>query len=240
MTADEYCRELEAHLCRRNGGHLVRIAGPSFDFVQRWFEQGIPFKVACQGIDRHVERLERRASRRRPVRIEFCDADVQDAFDAWRRAVGVLRDAPAEPTEGASDPGPAEGGASRPSLSAHVDRVMARLTVLRVGEGVDPAWNRALEEAVRRLDEYRAAARRARGPARADIVDGLRRIEAGLLAEADRLASDDIRASAAAEAADALAPFRLRMVDAAYHEALERARLRALRVRLGLPTMVPE
>ena len=33
MTTGEYCRAVEAHLCRSNGGHLVRIAGPSFDRV---------------------------------------------------------------------------------------------------------------------------------------------------------------------------------------------------------------
>ena len=89
MNADDYCRDIEARLCRRNQGHLVRIVGPAFDTVRRWAEMGIPLKVAFQGIDRYVERATAKGPRRRPVRIEFCEADVLDAFDAWRRAVGV-------------------------------------------------------------------------------------------------------------------------------------------------------
>ena len=51
MTTDEYCREIEAYLCRKNDGHLIRIVGPSFERVCGWAAQGIPFKIACQGID---------------------------------------------------------------------------------------------------------------------------------------------------------------------------------------------
>ena len=47
MTTGEYCRAVEAHLCRSNGGHLVRIAGPSFDRVCGWEARGIPLRVRC-------------------------------------------------------------------------------------------------------------------------------------------------------------------------------------------------
>ena len=59
--------------------------------VRGWARRGIPLKVALQGIDRCVDRSSASGPRRRPVRIEFCEADVLDAFDAWRRAVGVHR-----------------------------------------------------------------------------------------------------------------------------------------------------
>ena len=85
----EFCRQVEAHLCRVNGGHHVRIVGPAFELVSGWVQEGIPLRVALHGIDRTVTRLTARGSRRRPVRIEFCDADVRDAFDQWRKAVGV-------------------------------------------------------------------------------------------------------------------------------------------------------
>jgi hypothetical protein len=49
MNTDEYCREIEAYLCRKNDGHLIRIVGPSFERVRGWSAQGIPLKVACQG-----------------------------------------------------------------------------------------------------------------------------------------------------------------------------------------------
>ena len=89
MDSDSYCREIEAHLCRKNAGHLVRVVGPAFQMVTGWATQGIPLKVALRGIDRCVERREARAPSRRPLRVEFCEADVLDVFDQWRRAVGV-------------------------------------------------------------------------------------------------------------------------------------------------------
>ena len=63
--------------------------GPAFDCVAAWHGRGVPLRVACAGIDRCVDRLAAKGPRRRPVRVEFCDADVLDAFDDWRRAVGV-------------------------------------------------------------------------------------------------------------------------------------------------------
>src|SRR5262245_11647978 len=85
----EYCRSIEAHLCRMNEGHLIRIVGPSFELVCGWAAKAIPLKVAYEGIDRCVERYHAKGNRRRPVQIEFCTADVLDAFDEWRRAVGL-------------------------------------------------------------------------------------------------------------------------------------------------------
>ena len=88
--AGAYCRAIEAHLCRKNDGHLIRISGPAFDLVRGWAEQGIPLRVATSGIDRTFERYYAKGPRRRPVHITFCEADVLEAFDAWRRATGVV------------------------------------------------------------------------------------------------------------------------------------------------------
>jgi len=85
----DYCHEVERYLCQKNDGHLIRIVGPSFDLVSAWAAQGVPLKVACRGIDRYVERYYGKGPRRRPVRIDFCEADVLDAFDEWRRATGL-------------------------------------------------------------------------------------------------------------------------------------------------------
>src|SRR5204862_6419582 len=146
----EYCRELEQHLCRRNEGHLIRIWGPSFDLVQGWFARGIPLKIAMQGINRGVERRRAKDSRRRPVPIEFCEDDVLDAFDQWRRAVGV---------SAAGEAGEA-GEASRGSLPAHLERVIARLTTLR--GGADRTLDPILDDIVRELDAARAKAKTVR------------------------------------------------------------------------------
>src|SRR5215472_11916642 len=96
MSPAEFCREIEAYLCRKNDGHLIRIVGPVFGTVTGWAEQGIPLKIAFRGIDRYFERQERKSRRggalqprRRPVPIQFCEADIRDAFDEWRRATGL-------------------------------------------------------------------------------------------------------------------------------------------------------
>src|SRR5882672_12638611 len=81
MSSTDYCREIEAYLCRKNEGHLVRIVGPSFELVCGWAQRGVPLKVAFRGIDRYVERYYAKGPRRRPVRIDFCEADVLEIED---------------------------------------------------------------------------------------------------------------------------------------------------------------
>src|SRR5690606_28656812 len=113
-----YCRQVERYLCQRNGGHLIRLVGPAFQLVARWAEAGVPLRIVQHGIDRTVARREARGPQRRPVRIEFCEADVLDAYDQWRRAVG-----PAAVARTQTDPDavaaatPARRG---PSLTSHL------------------------------------------------------------------------------------------------------------------------
>ena len=78
---ERYCRDIEAYLCRKNDGHLIRVVGPSFELVSGWAARGVPLKVAYQGIDRYFERYYRKGPRRRPVKVDFCEADVLDVFD---------------------------------------------------------------------------------------------------------------------------------------------------------------
>src|ERR671915_145319 len=116
MTPDvveRYCHELERYLCRKNDGHLIRIVGPAFEQVCGWAARGVPLKVAQRGIDRYFERYYAKGPRRRPVRIEFCEADVLDVFDEWRRAVGIAAHVDTQ-TEAAA--------ASRRSLPSHLER----------------------------------------------------------------------------------------------------------------------
>ena len=40
LKPEDYCREIEAYLCRKNDGHLVRIVGPSFNLVCGWYRLG--------------------------------------------------------------------------------------------------------------------------------------------------------------------------------------------------------
>ena len=227
----EYAREIETYLCQKNGGHLIRVVGPAFDLVCGWAETGVPLKVARQGIDRCCERHARKGGRRRPIRLEFCEADVLDAFDDWRRAVGVT-----------SEPADSHGGAPprRPALAAHIERAMARLAHVR---GVGPAsteLHRHLDRIIRELEELAGSAARARGEARAILVERLSKLDAALIEAAigqlDRARAEALRL----EAADELAAFGSRMPADARQRAVDAAFVRLTREAAGLPTLTYE
>jgi hypothetical protein len=227
-----YCRQIEDYLVRRNGGHLVRIVGPAFELVCSWATRSIPIKVVYRGIDRYLERLNaRKESRRRPVRIEFCEADVLDVFDEWRRAVGI----------GAAglQAGPSEAeDHRRQSLPAHLDRVIARLTSWRAGP--DRSLDETIDAIVRELDAARGRVKGARGEAREQFLTRLRQLDAALLA-AVRVACDAATLDRlAAEAGDELAPFRERMPRDAYERSRNACIDRLLRERSRLPVITLE
>jgi hypothetical protein len=214
---------VESYLCRKNDGHLIRIVGPAFEQVCGWAERGIPLKLAMRGIDRCFERYYAKGPRRRPVRIEFCEADVLDVFDEWRRSVGVGGWA------GADLP------PVRSSLPAHLERVIARLTTLRGGNArmLDPV----LDSIIRELDAARGTAKTVRGDAREALLERLRQLD-GTLTDALRRHSDDTSLGQfAAEADDELKPFRVRMPADAYQQAHRACVDRLLRERANLPTI---
>ena len=237
MDSSEYCRQIEAHLCRSNEGNLVRISGPAFDKVREWAAMGVPLKVAFQGIDRHVQRAMAKGPRRRPVRIEFCEADVLDAFDAWRRAVGVRATATDQDEE---DVGSEPTNRRRPSLSTHIDRVIVRLTALRTGPSPSSAWDTALDQIVRDLDALHPAARTARGAAREAVVAGLAQLDARLIEMMRATVTGPDAADIRREADIELEPFRGRMTAEAYAAAHERCTDRILRERLALPVLTSD
>jgi hypothetical protein len=218
---EDYCREVEAYLCRKNDGHLIRIVGPAFEQVTGWAREGIPLKVALSGVDRYFERYYRKGPRRRPVRIEFCEHDVRDAFDDWRRAVGVT----AQPSE-----------TRRSSLAGHLERALARLTALRGSTQNAVVLSETIDRAVRRLDAMQADAKR-RGDAREALVAELEAIDRELAGAAREAlpAADRERLTADAEAE--LTPFRGRMLPAAYAQAQTAAFERLLREHFGLPAL---
>jgi hypothetical protein len=235
IDVDSYCRDLEAYLCRKNDGHLIRIAGPAFDQVLGWARQGIPLKIAEAGIDRYFERYYRKGPRRRPVRIEFCEADVLDAFDAWRRAVGVAT-AAADPAGGPDVEEPIQGsGRSKRSLASRIEGALARLTVLRGSDKAGPAIGPALDAAVRSLDAIRGEAVRARGEAREALLERIADTEATLVASAAAAISATERVAFEKEADAELAPFRQRMTAEAYAQSRRAAVERLVRHHFGLP-----
>jgi hypothetical protein len=238
-TAEEYCRQLETYLCRKNDGHLIRIVGPAFEQVCGWAARGVPLKLAMRGIDRYFERYYAKGPRRRPVRIEFCEADVLDVFDEWRRAVGVS--AVAVPGSGIRDPGSDGAGATnddsgvRSSLPAHLERVIARLTALRAGK--DRTLDHVLDDVIRELDAARAKAKSIRGDARDALIGRLHQLDGDLL-DALRGQCDEVALrQLATEADEELRPFRVRMPADAYQQAHRACVDRLLRDRASLPTV---
>jgi hypothetical protein len=225
---EDYCRALEAYLCRKNDGHLIRIVGPAFEKVCGWAERGVPITVAQRGIDRYFERYYAKGARRRPVRVEFCEPDVLDVFDDWRRAVGVA----SVPDEGA-----VAGSIPRThvSLPAHLERVVARLIALRAG--ADRALDGIVDAIVAEVDAARASARSLRGRARLEFLKRLDELDATLMtaarAQLTGAGLEELRHEAEAE----LAPFRMRMPRDAFDKSVDACMDRLLRERLRIPTL---
>ena len=234
IDVESYCRDIEAYLCRKNDGHLIRITGPAFEQVQGWAQQGVPLKIAEAGIDRYFERYYRKGPRRRPVRIEFCEADVLDAFDDWRRAVGITRIvADADGGPDVADPQP--GRRQKKSLASQIESALARLTVLRGSDHAGAGLGAALERAVRALDALRGDAAHARGDAREEILKKLSAIDDELTSAALDALDAASRRSIEKEADDELAPFRARMSAEALTHSRRQATQRLVRERFGLP-----
>lgn len=237
IDVESYCRDLEAFLCRKNDGHLIRITGPAFERVIGWAQQGIPLKVAEAGIDRYFERYYRKGPRRRPVRIDFCEADVLDAFDDWRRAVGISTVAPdADGGPEVEDPGPGSARQKR-SLASQVEGALARLTVLRGSDKAGNALGPALEAAVRELDAVLPDAARARGDAREHLLQRLGAVDERLMSAAIDALTPQQRSALDQEAIAELEPFRARMATTAYDQTLRAALARLVRHHFGLPEL---
>jgi len=248
IGAGEYCRAIETYLCRENGGHLVRIVGPAFQLVNTWYARGIPFAVVRQGIDRRLERdRAKAAAARRPVRIEFCEADILDAFDAWRRAVGVGmagdregtdREAPAGAGDAAAPEAPVRTGRT-PALVAHIDRAMQRLTQCALDPSLPAKAHAAIDAALLALDRLRPGARGARGQGRAALVAELTAIEEALGAAVLAALPPDLDGELARTARAEIAPFVGRMAPADAAAAQAAALRRLVRDRFSLPDLVP-
>jgi len=238
VDVPEYCRGIESYLCRKNDGHLIRVVGPSFEIVSRWAQQGVPLKVACAGIDRYFERYYRAGPRRRPVKIDFCEADVLDVFDEWRRAVGVAQHA--ETSNHSIDDQSAisnQQSSIRRSLPAHLERVVLRLSSARASGALGEAFDALIDRVSAELDAAREKAGGLRGDARQKLLARLADVDADVLREARTLLDDAARATLAREAEEELAAFRAAMTADAYARAREAAVDRLVRERFGLPTI---
>ena len=227
-AVEDFCRQIETYLCQKNDGHLIRVVGPSFEIVSGWATQGVPLKIAYAGIDRYFERYYRKGPRRRPVKIDFCDADVRDVFDEWRRATGV-------PSSSAS--ASAVRNSSRASLPAHLERVVLRLTSARSGGSLGGAFDALIDRVAADLDTARAKAGGLRGDARQALLDRLSALDGELVRQARATLDDATRASLMREAEAELAGFRSGMTAEAFARAHDAAMDHLVRERVKLPTI---
>ncbi len=236
---DEYCREIETYLCQKNDGHLIRVVGPSFEVVSGWAEQGVPLKIALSGIDRYFERYYRKGPRRRPVKIDFCDADVLDVFDEWRRAVGVLTNPASSAASASSEISNLQSAISNRSLSlpAHLERVVLRLTAARAGGSLGDEFDALIDRAAAELDAARAKAGGLRGQARQALLDRLTALDAELIQQARAALDERTRAALLREAESELAGFRAGMTADAFARASQAAMDRLVRERVKLPVV---
>jgi hypothetical protein len=236
----EYCRRVEDHLTKINGGHLVRIVGPGFQLVRGWAEAGMPLTVVFRGMELKAERHKSGTSRR-PLRIEFCQGDVRDVYEGWRRAVGLhALDVASATAEADDDAGPAPVVESkRPSLSKHLERAAERL-VRAAGQLELPDAFR--DEIARVLDvaaSLREEARKARGEARDALQARLPALDAALIEAARVHTPGDVLHELTRTAEEELAPFRARLPGDAWARSMTLTVNGLLRQRYGLPGLDP-
>lgn len=224
-----YCRHVEAYLCRRNGGHLVRIVGPGFDLVRGWAAEGVPLTLVERAIDICSERREARRDGARALRIEFCEADVRAEFQRWRRAVGPYLGGGAD-EETAAEAAPAAG------LASHLARAVDRLSRAAARLGHSEAFRARLDAVIARVAAVQAESKGARGERRAQFIEALAGIDRDLMdAAREEAARSGLAADVKAAAATQLAPWRERMPGDAWAGATAAAADRLLRDRLDLP-----
>jgi len=226
----DYCRQVEAHLTRVNGGHLVRVVGAGFALVKQWADEGVPLSIVFRGIEQKAERHKTGASRR-PLRIEFCEGDVRDLYAAWRASVGL--------TAAAGDgPAPGDGGGmKRRSASKAIDRAIERLGRLAGQLDLPEEFRDAISRAIDELATLRRDLSGVRGAARARLLERLAPIDRELLAQARRAVSADQLAGLTKQAEQELDPYRSRLPAEAWTRAVSATVDRGVRECLALPTL---
>src|SRR5687768_15467783 len=165
LVADvaDYCRQVEAHLTRINGGHLVRVVGPGFTLVKQWADEGVPLSVVFRGIEHKAGRHAAGASKR-PLRIEFCEADVRALYDDWRRAIGISTASTGEESTTGSAAEPA--GPKRRSVPKAIDRAIDRLGRLAGRLELPGEFRDAMSRLIDQLAALREELSHTRGTAR--------------------------------------------------------------------------
>ncbi len=228
-----YCRDVEAYLMRANGGHLIRIVGPAFSMVRQWAEEGIPLSAVCRAIDQKAER-HRRGTSRRPLRIEFCESDVREVYETWRRAIGATA-GEAAPEAGATREGLGSGPA-RKSTTRDLERAIDRLVAVAGRLDLPEAFRRGAQSLLDEVITIRDAVKGMRGEGRAKTIAPLGALDRRLLELARQTAGPALSAIHAQAEAD-LAPYRDRLGREQWTHAVEVTVDRGVRTHFGLPDL---
>jgi hypothetical protein len=231
LDVGEYCRHVEAHLARVNAGEIIRISGAGFELVRGWALEGIPLSVVRHAISLKAERHQAGRSTR-PLRIEFCAADVRAVYATWRRAVGMT----AGGTDGTDEAAPADEP-RRGSLARHLQRAIDRLSRSVSRVDLEPAIRVVLDRGLQEVAALAERARGARGAARDAAVADLAAIDGRLMAEARRAVGPNVLDQLAADASADLAAYRNRLTPEIWQRSVDLAVNRLLRERLGLPVL---
>ena len=243
MSIGEYCRAVEAFLCRKNGGHLIRVVGPAFEMVCDWERTGIPLGIIERAIEKRYLRYIADGARRRPLRIEFCEGDVLELFDQWRRAVGAPQ-VTEQHTWGVSvvseSDSSHEKSSSRTTLPAHLDSVIQRLQFW--SEGRPPDCNdsellRRVSKVVEFVSNCRKSANGLRGNARQEVIVKLKQYDEKLLVSIRASADEILMQRLESEARASLEPFRSRMAAEAFENAVTIATDRLLVSHFKIPSL---
>ncbi len=200
--------------------------------VRRWALDGIPLSVVRQGIDMKSERHKAGRSTR-PLRLEFCEGDVQAVYADWKRAVGLMAGASAVSEVGQAEP----EDRRRPSLARHLDRVIERLVHVAGRLEWPDVFRDQVHAVIDDLVAVRDGAKAVRGVAREAFTHRLPAIDARVMDAARRSAPRDVMERLSGLAADELAAFSGRMTTAAWQRSVERGTDRLLREHFGLPVI---
>ena len=242
MSTGEYCRAVESFLGRKNDGHLIRVVGPAFEMVCSWEKVGIPLAIVERAIERRHLRYCADGARRRPLRIEFCEGDVLELFDQWRRAVGITQTMKERSVGVSSAP---ESEIDRPNprttLVAHLDEIIARLELwseppTKVSD--DSELSRRVSKIVESVNLFRKSAKGLRGRAREEMIAKLKLFNEELLMSIRASADEILTRKLESEARASLEPFRSRMASDAFQDAVTIATDRLLVSHFRLPPLL--
>ena len=241
MTVGQYCRRVESYMCQKNDGHLIRIVGPTFDLVRGWADGGIPISVVERAIDRTYSRYYAIGTKRKPVRVEYCEQEVIVLFDEWKRAVGIGKVSSLqldEPKIKDDTTFIMQAVAGKRSLASHLEEVGGRLDAWAFecsGSVADSELSRCAAEAASVVSGIRIGAERLRGASRTAALELLNELDERFRDCARSVADDELLKRLQAEATESVKPFRSRMSQGVFNETVRVATDRLLVDYFKLP-----